>query len=311
MSIGRLCVVVSTYNGGSYLEQQIESIEEQTVIPDLIYIRDDGSSDNTKEIIRNLARAYPNISFALGSNVGWRKSFVEALSNCGEFDWYAFCDQDDYWLPTKIEAALDALQQAPANVPVLYAGNVTVADSDLNPSHLFNREPVDIINKDCPHTLTRDEMAGGLTYVFNKHAKRLLVAFQPRGITGHDRILMLICKLYGRVVYDSDSHVLYRQHGGNAIGASAGQAPRRTIRQKLRNLLEPDDRERQLVAGGLLALSEYGFVPNEADMSFLRLVSTLKGSLFSRLALLLRRNVGAYTFREEIKFRIKILFGDF
>lgn len=212
--------------GACYLEQQVISIESQTVAPDRIYIRDDGSSDGTADVIKRLASLYSNITYDFGSNVCWRLGFIEALSACGDYEWYVFCDQDDYWLPKKLEAALLALKLMPKGVPVVYAGNVTVTDGELNSSPLFNAEPVDIVNKDLPHNLTMDEMAGGLTYVLNNEAKRLLVSFEPRGLTGHDRLLMLICKLYGKITYDYNSYVLYRQHGSNAIGADVQAAPR-------------------------------------------------------------------------------------
>lgn len=161
------------------------------------------------------------VTFDLSDNIGWKKSFIEALRACPGYDWYALCDQDDVWLPEKLEVALKKLCTCPdSGLPCLYAGNAMVSDAQLRPMFKFNREPKDIEGLDLPHTMTRDFMAGGLTYVFNGRARDMLVAFPYEGLTGHDRTLMLICKTFGSVWYDFDVYVLYRQHGTNVYGGS-------------------------------------------------------------------------------------------
>ena len=79
----------------------------------------------------------------------------------------------------------------------------------------------------------------------------------------------------------------------------------------MRNVSRPDGRERQAVAKGLLALSNEGLASDKNDMNYLELVSSQKSKPLSRLCLLFRRNVGAYSFRDNVKSRIKILFGGY
>ena len=315
MANNGICVVLSTYNGERYLTEQLESIENQTVVPDCIYIRDDGSTDGTRNIIMKLAKKYDNISYDFGQNVGWRVSFIKALESCPEYSWYSFCDQDDVWLPGKLQAALTSLRNSFGESgqarPLLYAGNVSITDAELNVMALFNKYPVDIVNKDFPHTLTMDEMAGGLTYVFNSSAKDMLIGFRERGITGHDRLLMLICKLYGSVVYDYNSYVLYRQHGNNVMGAIARPAPRKSLIARLKALSVSNERERQKIARGLLNLSDSGFSADPEAVQYLELVARCGRDIGAKARLFFSRNVGAYRWQDEIKFRVRILCGGY
>lgn len=312
MSKKQVCVVMSTYNGEKYLSEQIESLESQTLLPACIYIRDDGSADGTKEIIRQFAEKYENIAYDFCENIGWRLGFIEALRRCGSYDLYAFCDQDDVWLPGKLESAVALLEtKSNHDIPLLYAGNVTIADSSLNPIKLFNEKPVDILSKDLPHTLTMDEMAGGLTYVFNEVAKNLLLNFEYPGITGHDRLLVLICKLYGDIVYDFNSYVLYRQHDNNAIGGIARPVARMSFSQMVSKALRPSGRQRGALAKGLLAIEEEDRRLSEDTRKFLELCACCRTSPVARVSLFFSRNIGAYSHSDEIKLRIRILLGSY
>ena len=312
MSKKRVCVVMSTYNGEKYLREQIESLESQTLLPERIHIRDDGSVDGTKDLIKRLAEEYDNITYDLCGNIGWRLGFIEALRQCGSYDLYAFCDQDDVWLPEKLESAVDLLEpKFNHDTPLLYAGNVTIADSNLKPIKLFNEKPVDILYKDFPHTLTMDEMAGGLTYVFNDAAKDLLLGFEYPGIAGHDRLLMLICKLYGEIVYDFNSYVLYRQHGNNAIGGIARPVARMSLSQMVRKALSPSGRQRGALARGLLAIEGEDRRLSDDIRKFLELCACCRTSPVARASLFFTSNIGAYSHSEEIKLRIRILLGSY
>lgn len=304
-----ICIVISTYNGERYLREQIESLEKQTVAITRIHIRDDGSTDATPSIIVELARQYPNITYELAENTGWMKGFILALDSCPGYDWYAFSDQDDKWMPDKVEHALQVLSDHRAisfKKPTLYAGNVTITDANLKPLELRNPEPVDIETRNLPQTMTRDDMAGGLTYVFNDVARNLLVQFEPMGRTGHDRTLMLICKTFGKVVYDFESKLLYRQHGSNVYGGfAAKEAP---LYKKIFNWFNESERYRQEIATGLLALQKvYKLDSTEIDKKYLELCSGYKNSISSKVKMLLYKNPGGKNFLEDIKLRLRIL----
>ncbi len=97
----RVQVLMSTYNGERFLEEQIESLLSQSWKNLEILIRDDGSTDGTMEILERYCMRYSNIQVFAGENVGVAKSFFELLEE-SDGDFVAFCDQDDVWLEHKV-----------------------------------------------------------------------------------------------------------------------------------------------------------------------------------------------------------------
>ena len=103
-------VVLSSYNGEKYIIKQIDSILNQTYRNIHLFIRDDGSSDNTAALIRSFEND-ERITCIYGENRGVIKSFYEATKVASRSSEYiAFSDQDDYWLPNKIERAVNLLE---------------------------------------------------------------------------------------------------------------------------------------------------------------------------------------------------------
>ena len=91
-------VLISTYNGEKYIKDQIDSILGQTYPNIRIYVRDDGSSDNTCNILKEYEKAGKIVLFR-GDNVKWGKSFLTLLKKAETGSYWAFSDQDDVWLP--------------------------------------------------------------------------------------------------------------------------------------------------------------------------------------------------------------------
>ena len=103
-----IAILLSTYNGEKYIKEQIESLLDQTIKNWFLVIRDDGSHDKTVEILKEYSTSYPNKIFIDGSvreNLGAGKSFMHLLK-ITHADYYMFCDQDDVWMPDKIERTL-------------------------------------------------------------------------------------------------------------------------------------------------------------------------------------------------------------
>lgn len=104
-------ILMSTYNGEKYIEEQIQSILNQEEVIIKLYIRDDGSTDNTVKIIESFNKE--NIVLFKMSNIGWKKSFLE-LTKLVEYhddEYYAFSDQDDVWKKNKISIAINYLEE--------------------------------------------------------------------------------------------------------------------------------------------------------------------------------------------------------
>lgn len=120
----KVAVLLSTYNGSKYIKEQIDSILSQEGVNIDIYIRDDGSTDETVNIIYEYKSN--NIFLTEGKNIGVGNSFMELLYSVPEiYDYYAFADQDDIWSEKKIRIAIEVLQK---NKKHLYASNQELID---------------------------------------------------------------------------------------------------------------------------------------------------------------------------------------
>lgn len=130
-------IILPAYNGEKYIGEQIESILGQTYGNIDLYIRDDESRDNTKKIIDSYVGKEPSgkkiIVIDNGrENWGYVKNVFETLRLSGEADYYAFCDQDDVWLPEKIEKQIEMLESKTNNSPALCFTEFNYCDSQLN-----------------------------------------------------------------------------------------------------------------------------------------------------------------------------------
>lgn len=217
--MARVQILMSTYNGEKYLRQQIDSILNQTYTDIHLLIRDDGSKDATVEILKEYASTYKNVTFYQGQNLGSIQSFLNLLAESDEeAEYYAFSDQDDEWMPEKIEKAIDLLEQKEIQMPLLYCSNTYITDEKLNVIKLDDR----IANPSWGNALVQN-ICTGCTAVMNKKLRDVVNATEPQNIVMHDWWLYLMATLYGDVCFDSQAYIKYRQHGNNVYGAKKSQ----------------------------------------------------------------------------------------
>lgn len=215
-----ILVLMSVYNGELYLSEQINSILSQEDVSIELLIRDDGSVDNSKEIIKDFILKYPNkIELLIGDNVGFAESFSfllrEAFSR-KTYDFYAFADQDDVWMPNKLIRAAHQLSLIKEpNKPCAYCSNATLVDKSLNYLKMMHSR----IPKITKENALIQNLATGCTMLFNHKAVALYVEYRPIFVKVHDYLLFLICVYLGYVIYDPNSYIKYRQHGNNQIGS--------------------------------------------------------------------------------------------
>ena len=216
--------MMSTYNGEKYLSEQLDSILCQEGVEFQIYIRDDGSTDGTIEIIRKYQLMNPDTiiyqNLDESMNIGFAKSFFTLLqyvleSRANEYDYYAFADQDDVWLVKKLIRACLMLKQY-KDSPALYFGKKKIVDEKLTPiSHDFCNY------HRCFEDIFERSNASGCTMVFNKQYARL---FDKKGMEKtdfiHDAYLyrLALCADFP-IIYDNKPYILYRQHKKNTVGA--------------------------------------------------------------------------------------------
>lgn len=209
-------VVMSTYNGEKYLLDQINSILNQEEVKVNLLIRDDGSKDNTVSIIRSINDE--RVQLCQAENVGCAHSFFYALKMASiNYDYYALADQDDYWETDKLISAINMLEDADDKYKVYFSGQI-LTDSSLNKIYdhklSLNRskESFWIFNQ-----------AAGCTMVFNKELLLMINRYTPQIMFGHDGWILRLCiALGGCVKIEPEGHILYRQHGDNAVGIQTG-----------------------------------------------------------------------------------------
>ncbi len=279
-----LIVLLSTYNGEKYVRDQLDSLLRQTLQPDLIYIRDDGSKDNTVAILKEYAERYPFIKYYCGENKGPARSFWELIRSCEEADYYALCDQDDVWFDDKLSVAVKRLKKENDKMPLLYCSKYTLTDADLNPidsnvSSLYSFS-------DFPHALIY-HTAPGCTFVYNHEARKKIVKYdvEKEYCIIHDAIIHKVVTLFGKMILDSEPHMYYRQHGSNEIGMNA-DGPRVFMGRVKRFLSGKIKGYRSRTAASLISV--YGEEADEDKKELLNIVANymkdprLKRELMSR-----------------------------
>ena len=217
---------MSTYNGEKYLSEQIDSILAQEGVHVELFVRDDGSSDSTKDILRQYASNHGNIHVDFGKNVGAGWSFINELIAVPEFEYYAFSDQDDYWKPEKLIAAVKLLKQketeTSSSTPILYYSNVILTDEKLNALRITKREKR-MQSYECA---TVKRVLQGCTMLMNAKLRELVKKYPITDVMlsrYHDTFFVsLVHAVGGRVVCDPEAHMLYRSHSNNTTDAPAG-----------------------------------------------------------------------------------------
>jgi glycosyltransferase involved in cell wall biosynthesis len=220
-SVPRVAVLLSTYNGEQYLAAQLDSLASQELVSVELFVRDDGSTDNSIDIIRRYAERWPTLA-NLGSspNIRPAASFMELIrSTPTDFDYYAFCDQDDVWCPRKLSYAVETLTELKADTPGLYCSLATCVDNDLNAfgSTSFRGKG------DFEHLMFASIVLGN-TVVMNRAAMDLVRSRTPgTAVIMHDWWCALVVSAFGKVVADPRMTLLYRQHHGNTVGTAPGR----------------------------------------------------------------------------------------
>lgn len=230
----KVTILMSTYNGEQFLEEQIESIRQQTYTDWQLLIRDDGSKDRTREIIQDFCQKDNRIHFVNPDsveNLGVIKSFFHLLKHQMS-DVYFFSDQDDVWLPEKVEMQLEEAIKYDDNQPLLVYTDLKVVDQELNVVHeSMIRTQSDHANTELLQEITENTVTGGVSMI-NQALADLWTGQEEYDLLMHDWYLALLAAAFGHLVYIDRPSELYRQHSNNVLGA-------RTLRKRMQNWIRP------------------------------------------------------------------------
>ena len=208
-------VLLATYNGEKYLPEFLESLLAQSYKDFELIVRDDGSSDDTLNILDSYSHKLSITILNHSERLGAARNFIQLLVDSGDgFKYYLFADQDDYWHHNKIERA-QAKLAGQNNLPTLYCTRLELVDSHLAHISFPPKPRVVALNNALV-----ENIATGCTIALNGDARRLAIDNLPTIFSMHDWWLYIVVSALGKVIYDDFSSLKYRQHGGNTIGAA-------------------------------------------------------------------------------------------
>ena len=232
-------ILLATYNGAAYIREQIDSILQQTVADWHLLVHDDGSTDGTVDIVREYVQADKRIRLVEDGerHLGVAKNFLHLLKY-STAEYAMFCDQDDVWLPDKIEvsfAKMKQMEQRYGDIPLLVHTDLEVVDEDLNVINAsfwkYSRVLPQVVDENI-HYLGIANSVTGCTIIMNKMAKQVAIPF-PEQIYMHDAWIALCVMKYGKMGYINMPTIKYRQHSSNVLGAIEY---RFSIKEKLKNI---------------------------------------------------------------------------
>lgn len=222
-----IAILLCTKNGGLYIYEQLNSIKEQNYKDIDLYISDNASTDSTIKEIERFKKNNPNLNIFLknGEDEHFSKNYIKlAKSIKKEYSMYAFCDQDDVWENYHLDRAIEHMsgnRDYNNRIPILFCSPTILIDKygkRIGKSKVFKKPP------SFENALVQS-IAGGNTMIFNHLAFNLIKNTNIDKITpaSHDWLLyLLVCSHSGKVIYEKEPSVRYRQHSNNAIGSNLG-----------------------------------------------------------------------------------------
>lgn len=299
-----VCVLMSTYNGEKYIRKQLDSILTQDADCDIkIQVRDDCSKDCTISILKEYS-ADNNIVIENenGINLGPARSFYWLINNALDADYYAFCDQDDLWVQGKLSKAIESIKEFDSE-PVLWISNYNNIDPEdkIIESNMLE-SPVD----DQYRALFYNNVPG-CCMIFNRQLLERMQHLKLDNLRMHDILALNICLLTGKVIFEKEPYLLYRQHDNNAIGYYSKKiSPVKWIKDKTKILRKGESYFISEYAQSMLDdMKEYLSEDNQREYA---LIANYKHGL-NRMKLLRKPYTKAKFSRNSLSIRLRIFLG--
>lgn len=297
----KVVILLSTYNGEKYLEEQLQSLFDQTYWQNCILcVRDDGSKDGTVEILKKYEKQ-GKLTLECGENVGFVKSFFWLIANAPDADYYSFADQDDVWNPDKIERAVTKLLETDNEKPQLYFTDYDFYTADMQ--YIGYRGTKN--NSPTFYESLTDCRAAGFTTVVNSKFFEVLKKFSPENIYYHDYFMYMLSFCITSPVYDRVSTAKYRRHGNNE--SISLQEKRKLLLWRLKNFLFTSDTK----FSNMYKILESSDVPLPQEYRKTLYLFTSKKTIFTQLKKLFFPKRFRQKLVDEIALRFLFLIGRF
>jgi glycosyltransferase involved in cell wall biosynthesis len=220
-------ILLSTYNGITYLDEFLESLQAQTYLSWKLIVRDDGSSDNSSNVVTQFFKDISQQLIILNDtkNIGAKESFDLLLNEAlqqKDCEYIMFADQDDVWKKDKIERTLskmNSIEKEDSATPILVHTDLHVSDENLNiiNNSLWSHENNNP-SKSTLNYLFFQNTATGCTMMINRELASLAYPIAKEAIM-HDWWINMVASKFGKVAFIDTPTIFYRQHGANTIGA--------------------------------------------------------------------------------------------
>lgn len=298
----KVSVALTTYNGSKCLREQLDSIYSQSYTNIEVIVIDDCSNDNTIEILDFYKTKYNLQYFINSSNLGVIDNFLKAIALC-DGDLIALADQDDFWLQDKIENAVNIISQEDLNTPLVYASRLEFVDENLK--HLGYSY--------IPKSLSFDKalvqnFLSGCTMVFNKKAKDIIISYLPKKILMHDWWIYIVISAFGKIIFDNNITIKYRQHSNNVTGGTSNYLE--ILRRKIVRFNPSNKAFRVSDQAQIFFEAYYNLLP-DAQRKILSEFLGSKKSIFKRIKLILNSKFKRQPFLDDVIFRFLILINKY
>ncbi len=235
-------ILLSTFNGESFLEELLESLINQTYSNWELWIRDDGSTDNSIDIIKKFSYKYYNIKLISETNtvnLGAKQSFSDLIKKAfkeSDADYFCFCDQDDVWFKNKIEASINEIQKLKTdsneNIPLLVFSELIPVNRNLSVINASFYQQSNLIPTNNLNHLILHNFVVGCTMMFNR--KLLDIAYDiPECERMHDSWFALIAYSCGFFSFINKSLLYYRIHNDNVFGVSEKNMIKNLLKKRI------------------------------------------------------------------------------
>lgn len=271
-----VAIMMATYNGEKFVAEQIESILYQSYSNWVLFIRDDGSTDRTAEIVGEYHDKYQDKIIIISEPSDRHSSTLNFatlhryVTQYYSFCYFMFCDQDDIWIDKKIEITIDRMKNAEGekgekHEPVLIHTDLKVVDENLHVlgGSFFRYRALRPDYKDLRHLLVQNN-ATGCTMMWNKELDDFMGdSLSKDGVCQHDWWIILIACCFGRIEVIETPTVLYRQHGGNSIGATKVNSIGFIIKRLMGNNHVKDTLAKSVIQARVYQCQFYNIIDNE------------------------------------------------
>ena len=220
-----IAILMATYNGAEFLNEQIDSILKQSAQNWELFVHDDGSVDQTVDILNKYATQYPQkIHILPGKSTGNAKENFFYLMEKVNANYIMFADQDDFWKKDKVETTYNkmlSLENNETDIPALIFSDLRVVDRDLKTisSQMSHYQGLKMKNVTFNHLMVQNVVTGCTVMINRKCKETSLACLERDNVIMHDWWCALVASYFGKIGYINDTLILYRQHGVNSVGA--------------------------------------------------------------------------------------------